>query len=251
MTNRGFTDKRPEEYRRSDINPYLQLHRSFGPPVLVGEDAPSYRGRWPEAFSQRAAPLHVEVGSGNGFFLTGMAQRHPEYNWLGLEIRFKRVVLCARKLVAAGVSNARIGRYDAWHLSDLFHPGEIAGLYTNHPDPWPKDRHEKKRLIGPVFAQWAAAALAPGARWRLKTDHPINVDGMLAAIEGLPFVVRGRSDDVQRDGTPWPEDDDVVTNYQRKFYVRNEPIYAVEVERIKTEIPAVAASSDADQSGRQ
>jgi tRNA (guanine-N7-)-methyltransferase len=245
--NRGFTDKRPEEYRRPDINPYLRLHREFGLPVLVGEDAPGFKGHWRDAFAGRDAPLHLEIGSGNGFFLAGMAKRHPDRNWLGLEIRFKRVVLCAKKLVAAGVSNARIGRYDAWHLSDLFEDGALAGLYTNHPDPWPKERHEKKRLIGPVFARWAAGALAPGARWRLKTDHPINVQGMLSAIEGLPFRLVGRSNDVQHDGPPWPADDDIVTNYQRKFYVKDEPIYAVEVERITGPVvPPHADGSAAD-----
>lgn len=229
---RGFTDRRPEDYARPDINPYLKLHREYGPPVLVGEDAPGFKGRWPEAFDGRDAPLHLEVGSGNGFFLAGMAALHPEWNWLGLEIRFKRVVLCAKKIQAAGVTNARIGRYDAWYLSDLFEEGALSGLYTNHPDPWPKDRHAKNRLISPFFARWAAEALRPGARWRLKTDHLINVEGMLAAVEGLPFRLIGRSDDVEHEGPPWPEDDDIVTNYQRKFYKKNEPIYAVEVERV-------------------
>jgi tRNA (guanine-N7-)-methyltransferase len=228
---RGFTDRRPEEYRRPEINPYLTLHREFGPPVIVGEDAPGFRGRWEEAFG-REAPLHLEIGSGNGFFLAGMAALHPERNWLGLEIRFKRVVLCARKIKSAGVENARIGRYDAWHLEDLFEDGGLEGLYTNHPDPWPKERHEKNRLMGPVFARWAAGALKPGARWRLKTDHLINVNGLLAAVEGLPFRVTGRSDDVEHDGAPWPEADDIVTNYQTKFYKKGEPIYAVEVERL-------------------
>ncbi|MEL6347880.1 MAG: hypothetical protein AAFV53_32540, partial [Myxococcota bacterium] len=160
------------------------------------------------------------------------ARRYPDQNWLGVEIRFKRVILCAKKIQAAEAGNARICRYDAWFLSDLFDAGEVAGLYTNHPDPWPKERHEKKRLMGPLFARWAADALAPGARWRLKTDFPGNVDRVVDAIADLPFRVLGRSDDVENTGTPWPEDDDIVTNYQSKFYKKNEPIYALEVERL-------------------
>ena len=228
----GFRDKRPEDYTHPEVNPYLKLHRELGPPVIVGEDGPGYRGRWAEAFDGRAAPLHVEVGPGNGFFLAGMAGLHPEQNWLGIEIRFKRVVLCARKIKAAGVENARILRYDAWHLDDLFAEGELAGLYTNHPDPWPKDRHEKNRLMGPFFAGWAARALRPGARWRLKTDYPGNVERVIAGVADLPFRVLGRSDDIRALGTPWPTEDDIITNYQQKFYKRNEPVYALELERL-------------------
>ncbi len=236
MSARGdrhhFRDRRPEELPHPDSNPYVKIHREFGPPVIIGEDAPAFRGRWSAAAFGRPGPLHVEVGPGNGFFLAGMATRHPEQNWLGIEIRFKRVVLCARKIRVAAAENARITRYDAWYLDDLFVEGELDGLYTNHPDPWPKDRHEKKRLMGPFFARWAAGALKPGARWRLKTDFPGNVERVLSAIEGLPFAVRGRVDDVERSGTPWPAEDDVITNYQSKFYKKGERIYALEVERI-------------------
>ena len=148
-----FRDLLPEEYPRPDINPYLKLHREFGPPVLTASDAQGLRGRWTEAFEGRSAPLHVEVGPGNGFYLAGMAEKHPERNWLGLEIRFKRVILCAKKIRAAGVENARIARYDAWFLDDLFEPGEVDALYVNFPDPWMRDRDEKKRLMGPISAR--------------------------------------------------------------------------------------------------
>ena len=101
-------------------------------------------GRWDQIF-ERAAPLHVEIGSGNGFWITHMAGLHPEHNWLGVEIRFKRVVLVARKLRHAGVSNARIVRYDAFMVDEILPDGSVDGLYVNHPDPWPKDRHHKHK----------------------------------------------------------------------------------------------------------
>ena len=223
---RRFRGKRPDELRDPDLNPYLKIHQDYGPPVITAELAPGFKGRWAEAFDGRLAPLHVEVGAGNGFFLSGFAGRHPEYNLLGIEIRYKRVIQCARKIQAAGVSNARIIRYDAWSLDDLFLPASLDGIYVHHPDPWPKEKQVKHRLMSLPFAQWAARALKPGSALRLKTDALHNVEGLLAAIEGLPFEVLGRSDFIARDGAPWGEDD-VRTNYQSKFDKRGEPVLAL------------------------
>lgn len=227
--NRRFRDRAPEDYHHPDLNPFLKEHFRYGRPVLPADDAGDQRGGWHLEFS-RDAPLHVEIGTGNGFFLSGMAARHPEYNWLGVEIRYKRVILTARKLRAAQAEqHARVCRYDANHLGELFCPGEIAALYINHPDPWPKDRQARNRLLGPAFVDLLTELLAPGAELRLKTDHLINVRGLLGAIEGRPFELLGRSDDVENQGTPW--ESDVVTNYQRKFYEKGLPVYAVRIRR--------------------
>ena len=91
-----FVDRDPDSYPRPELNPFMRLHRSFGPPVVTATQAQQAMGRWDQIF-ERAAPLHVEIGSGNGFWITHMAGLHPEHNWLGVEIRFKRVVLVARK----------------------------------------------------------------------------------------------------------------------------------------------------------
>lgn len=225
-----FRDRQPDDYPQPDLNPYMKLHRTFGPPVLTATEAAEGQGRWPEVFG-RDAPLHLEIGSGNGFFLAGMASRHPEWNWLGIEIRFKRVILVARKLNAAGATHARIARYDAFHVEDLVGPGEVAGLYVNHPDPWPKDRHARNRLLARPFAEQVARMLAPGAALRVKTDQGSYVAGFLEVLEGLPLEVLGVRDDVAREGTPWPVEDDVVTNYQRKFLIKGLPVHALWVRR--------------------
>lgn len=220
-----------EESADPAVNPYVQQHRELAP-VVPHDEAVRWKGRWSELFG-RSAPLQLEVGSGNGFFLSGMAARHSGDNWLGVEIRYKRVVLCARKILELGVPNARIARYDAWSLADLFGPGEIAGLHVNHPDPWGKQHQHKHRLLGPHFMGWAATVLPPGAPLRLKTDAVSNVQLMLASMQGLPFELTLRSDDLRQTGTPWaavPEDD-VVTNYQRKTYLKGLPVYGVELRR--------------------
>ncbi|MCB9777771.1 MAG: hypothetical protein H6742_04340 [Alphaproteobacteria bacterium] len=216
-----------EDYPDQELNPYLRGHLDHKPEVLAAEEGKALRGHWQDAFL-RPAPLHVEIGPGNGFFLSGMAARHPERNWLGIEIRFKRVVLTARKLRAAGCENGRVLRYDAHYLDDLFAPGEIAALYVNHPDPWEKDKRAKHRLLRRPFAEWICRAVASGGLVRIKTDYRPNLDDFLALCHDLPLRVDFRCDDIAAEGSPWG-DDDVRTNYQGKFDERGEPVYGVQL----------------------
>ncbi|MBX2796191.1 MAG: hypothetical protein KTR31_00940 [Myxococcales bacterium] len=227
----------PEDYRHPDANPYVTEHRTFGPELLTADQAWRQRGQWGACFG-RDADLHVEIGSGNGFFLAELAQRLPQANVLGIELRYKRTVLCGKKIRHAGVTNARIARYHAAFLDDLFEPGSLAALYVNHPDPWPKERHEKNRLISRWFLEDVARFLRPGAPFRLKSDFEPNVARAAALIDtgpegepapALPLRVTGRSEDVNTLPAPWP--DDIETNYQRKFKVRGLPVYAIELVR--------------------
>jgi tRNA (guanine-N7-)-methyltransferase len=229
QARRPFLDRDVSDYPMPDLNPYMKLHKDFGPPVLTATEAAASKGRWAEVFG-RQAPLHVELGSGNGFYLSGMAARNPQQSWLGVEIRFKRVILCARKIQAKGIQNARICRYDAWSMSDLFDQPELSGLHVNHPDPWMKDQDEGKRLLSRPLAQWASAVLLPGAELRIKTDHLPNLDRWLDCAEGLPLDLVARSDDLQRSGPPWGADD-VITNYQSKFISRGLPVGGVWMRR--------------------
>jgi tRNA (guanine-N7-)-methyltransferase len=224
-----FRGKKPEEYSMPDLNPHLKLHRKMVPPVVVAEEAPGFKGKWGQAFPNPDQPLHLEIGPGNGFYLAGMAKRHPDLNWLGIEIRFKRVVLVAKKINAAEATNARIARYDAWQLQDLFVDGELDGLHINFPDPWKHRRGEKHRLMRTELAVWAASVLKPGGEIRMKSDHRPNLERVVDACADLPISLVDFIDDIDKAGAPWS--DDLVTNYQSKFNLRGEPIYAALLRR--------------------
>lgn len=227
-----FQDIHPEDMRRLDLNPHIEAYWNYGFPVIIGGQAQKYKNNWQDAFG-RSAPLHLEVGAGNGFYLTGMSQKMPDCNWLGIEIRYKRVVMCAQKIQKAELQHTRIMRYDAWHLDEVFGQNTLDGLHTHHPDPWPKKRQEKKRLMGVGFAKWAATALKSGAEWRIKTDFLPHIEAVLDVIESeqIPFVIKGRSMDLKNDPPPWGSENDIVTNYQSKFYIKNLPVYALWLER--------------------
>jgi len=223
-----FRDRLPEDYPHSDINPFVRSHREWGPTLLTASQAWEVRGQWAERFGADR-PLHVEIGPGNGFFLRELARRNADWNVLGVEIRYKRVVLCAKKIDGAGLKNALIARYHAAYLDDLFEPGTLAGLYVNHPDPWPKIRHEKNRLISRWFLEDVARLLQSGGSFRLKSDFEDNIGRVPELLDGLPLEVTGRSDDVITGPAPWP--DDIETNYQKKFRLKGEPVYAIELRR--------------------
>ncbi len=223
-----FRDMLPEDVPRPGVNPYVLAHREFGEELVNGTDAPTLRERWAEVFG-RSAPLHLEVGSGNGFYLAGMAEKHPECDWVGVELRFKRVVLVARKLRGLGLKNARIARYDARALDNLFPAGSLAGVHINHPDPWERESKRHLRLIDRGFTELVTRLCAPGAELRLKTDFGPHIKALLAACEGLPWELVGVRTDVDEQGSIW--DDDVVTNYQRKARERGAPVHAACLRR--------------------
>lgn len=225
-----FIDPLAHELPKPESNLFVEQYFSFGSPVILGREAKNYRENWSEAFG-REAELCLEIGAGNGFFLAGMAKKYPERNWLGIEIRYKRVVQIAKKIKIIGAENARITRYDNWCLDDLFVENELSALYTNHPDPWPKKRQANKRILSTPFVNWAAYVMKSGAEWRIKTDFGTHIDTMLEVIKDLPFTVVGVSRDAHKNGFPWDKEEDLTTNYERKFIERNLPIHALRLVR--------------------
>ena len=227
--NFQFRDPTPSQFDDPKLNVYLEQYWQAGPPVLRGVDAQKFCANWSDVYG-RNAPIKLEIGPGNGFFLAGMAALDPDSNWLGMEIRYKRVMLCARKIQAKGVQNARITRYNAWMVGELFSEDSLSGLYTNHPDPWKKKRQAKKRLLNREFCVWASKALKKGCAWRIKTDFEQHILSVIEHCEDLPFAITGRENDVNKNGAPWEHD--IVTNYQSKFREQGLPVYALELTRI-------------------
>ena len=119
----------------------------------------------------REAPLIVEIGSGIGEATAALAAGRPAYDVLALEVWRPGVADTLWRLAEAGAENVRLIGVDAvWSLEHLVAPAGLAELWTFFPDPWPKTRHHKRRLVDPAFARLAASRLAPGATWRLATD---------------------------------------------------------------------------------
>ncbi len=157
------------ERGRADLNPYVDRIHEYAPYTVVAEDSGRRRGAWREEIGIDG-PLILEIGPGNGFFFWQLCRRFPEAGVVGLEIRFKRVWLTARKARQAGLTNFRVVHHHSGYLGDVFAPGELDAVFINHPDPWPKDRHHKHRLLQPEFGALLATLCRPGAEVWVQSD---------------------------------------------------------------------------------
>ena len=156
----------------------------------------------------RDAPLVVEVGSGIGESTAALAAARPSYDVLALEVWIPGIADGLGRVAEAGVTNVRFCSIDAvWSMEHLVAEGSLAGLWSFFPDPWPKKRHHKRRLVNPGFAHLAATRLAPGATWRLATDWADYAEQMRDVLDGEPLLSGGVT-------ARW--DDRPVTRFERK-----------------------------------
>jgi tRNA (guanine-N7-)-methyltransferase len=156
----------------------------------------------------REAPLIVEVGSGIGESTAALAAARPSYDVLALEVWLPGVADGLGRLAEAGVSNVRFCSIDAvWSMQHLVAEGSLAGLWSFFPDPWPKKRHHKRRLVNAGFAHLVATRLAPGATWRLATDWADYADQMREVLDAESLLSGGVT-------ARW--DERPVTRFERK-----------------------------------
>ena len=136
----------------------------------VVQDAHALKGRWRSLFDGRQA-LHVEIGAGKGNFLFGMAALHPDTAFIGIE-RYATVLFKAlNKMPEALSGQLRFVRMDAEIVTEVFETGEVDRIYLNFSDPWPKERHAKRRLTSGLFLSRYERVLKSGGRIEFKTDN--------------------------------------------------------------------------------
>ena len=185
----------------------------------LGGDWSQCAGAWTEAFG-RIAPLHVEIGVGKGDFLTELATRNPNVNYVGLEAQQGVLYFAARKAAARQLSNVRLLVFDATHLTELFAPAEVDRIYLNFSDPWPKKRHAKRRLTSELFLERYRAVLKADGELHFKTDNMGLFDYSLETMAAEEWQLSRVTHDLHALG----EADNIMTEYERKFSARGAKI---------------------------
>lgn len=149
------------------------------------------------------APLVLEIGFGNGDFLVHLAETHPQWWLVGVEIYLPGVAKAVGRLEDAGViERCRVSQLPAQYvLQHQIAAGQLDGIYINHPDPWPKARHHKRRLIQKDFAELMVTRLKPGGFIRLATDKPDLAEWMRDILDATPGLenVAGPGGFIERD----------------------------------------------------
>ncbi len=159
-----------------------------------------------------ANPLYIEIGCGKGEFISQYSLLHPDWNFLGFEAAEKRVRNILKKLDPARHPNVRLIRLlvDA-KITGLIPPESVRGAFIQHPDPWPKKRHHKRRLIQQAFLDALAAILVPGAQVHVSTDHAEYANWIAEEFVKNPYFISLHDDPIQKHPSL---DDHVVTWYE-------------------------------------
>jgi len=163
------------------------------------------------------APLEIDLGSGDGAFLVARALQHPDRNFLGVERLLGRIRRTCRRLARAGALNARIlGVESHYTVRYLLPPRSVHIIHVMFPDPWPKRRHERNRLIQRDFLDAVHNVLIPGGELRLTTDSADYFQQMRATFELHPGLIE----------EPWrPAEDYPQTDFERRFRAEGLPIH--------------------------
>ena len=179
----------------------------------VIQEPESCRGRWAEVFHNQN-PIQIEVGMGKGKFLMELAQKHPEINYVGIE-RYSSVLLRGlQKREELDLSNIWFLCIDARQLAEVFEEGEVERIYLNFSDPWPKDRHAKRRLTSPEFMAVYDKILAADGQVEFKTDNEGLFDYSLDSIPQAGWRIEASTRDLHH--SPMAEGN-VMTEYEEKF----------------------------------
>ena len=186
-----------------------------------------HRGHFCELFGN-TNPIQIEVGMGKGKFIMELAQKYPETNFIGIE-RYSSVLLRAlQKREELEISNIYFMCVDAKELGEIFAPGEVEKIYLNFSDPWPKDRHAKRRLTSPDFMKVYDQVLAKDGCVEFKTDNQDLFTYSLEAIPEAGWKIEAFTRDLHHSDMA---EGNVMTEYEEKFSAEGYRIYRLEARR--------------------
>ena len=211
---------------------------------LVIQDPKAQRGLWQNVFGNDH-PIHIEVGMGKGRFITDLAKKHPEINYIGIE-RYTSVLLRAVEKLQGkeqpedGAEQQENTRQDipenlyficmdATELPEVFAPEEVDRIYLNFSDPWPKDRHAKRRLPSRQFLARYDQILDKNGTIEFKTDNRGLFDFALEEIEPAGWRLLMHTFDLHADTEQMK--DNIMTEYEEKFASKGNPICKLIIDR--------------------
>ena len=198
-------------------------------PYVIHEPAQN-KGRWNEIFKNNH-PIHIEVGMGKGRFIMDMARLHPDRNFVGIEM-YDSVLLRAvqkREQLEEDLPNLYFIRMDARNLPDVFEKGEVDKIYLNFSDPWPKERHAKRRLTSRQFLERYDKILAPEGTVEFKTDNRPLFEFSLEEVKEAGWVLDASTFDLHHDAKLM--EGNVMTEYEEKFSRAGNPIHKMIIHR--------------------
>lgn len=190
---------------------------------FVIQDEESMKGKWREKFGNDN-PIHIEIGMGKGKFIIQLAKENPNINYIGVEKFSSVLVRAIEKQTEEQLPNLFFIRMEAEYIGNVFDKGEVDYIYLNFSDPWPKDRHAKRRLTSVQFLERYEEILAEGGGITFKTDNRPLFDFSLEQIDEAGWIKDNVTFDLHN--SPYVEGN-VMTEYEQKFSEMKNPICRV------------------------
>jgi tRNA (guanine-N7-)-methyltransferase len=195
-------------------------------PEVIIPNPQIYKGNWQQVFGNDH-PLHIEVGTGKGQFVTGMALANPHINYIGIEL-YTSVIVCAleKVLEANTPPNLRLLKVNGADLDKYFIKEDVSRVYLNFSDPWPKTRHAKRRLTHEGFLKLYESILIDNGEIHFKTDNRGLFEYSLISVSEYGMLLKDVSLNLHAN---MPEDN-IMTEYEEKFSAKGQPIYRLEAQ---------------------
>ncbi len=191
---------------------------------FVVHDETTQKGMWKEKVFMNTNPLYIEIGMGKGRFLMEQARLHPQINYIGIE-KYSSVLLRAiQKMeeMSEPLDNIRFIRMDAEYICDVFAEDEVDYIYLNFSDPWPKDRHAKRRLESSTFLDRYRKIMKAEGKIEFKTDNRELFDFAVSEVSQAGWKLLECTYDLHNDARLM--EGNVCTEYEEKFSALGNPI---------------------------
>ncbi|GEN94346.1 tRNA (guanosine(46)-N7)-methyltransferase TrmB [Pediococcus ethanolidurans] len=196
--------------------PLIEAH----PEMIITEPA-KFKGNWQKRF-KKVQPIRIEIGMGKGHFIIEMALKYPEINFIGIEIQRSVAAIALKKALPQTLPNLQLVLADGADLNEYFDNGEIDRVYLNFSDPWPKTRHEKRRLTYKTFLQVYRTILVEHGVIELKTDNQRLFEYSLLSMNNFGIIFDGVYLDLHHSDEAL---ENVETEYEHKFSEKGQRIY--------------------------
>lgn len=179
------------------------------------------KGKWHDLFGNDH-PIHIEIGMGKGQFIIELARRNPDINYIGIE-KYSSVLVRAieKRELEEDMQNLYFIRMDAEYIENVFDKDEVSRIYLNFSDPWPKDRHAKRRLTSVHFFKFYDHILIPDGRVIFKTDNRALFDFSLEQVPEAGWILENYTNDLHHSEY---NEGNIMTEYEAKFSAMGVPI---------------------------
>lgn len=194
----------------------------------VVQEPQEKKGHWQEVF-ENDHPIRIEIGMGKGRFIMDLARVNPNINYLGIEKYSSVLIRGIQKLEADPLPNIYFIRMEAEEITSVFAKGEVDRIYLNFSDPWPKDRHAKRRLPSREFLRRYDEILIPDGVIEFKTDNHDLFQFALAELAPAGWKLLQMTEDLHRDTQMMQGN--VMTEYEERFSAKGNPIYKYIITR--------------------